>query len=58
MTTKRMVYEGWSQELAVAVDQADETTAESFTRADVIEGTTAFAEKRPPRFERLKFGSS
>jgi len=55
MTTKRMVYQGWSQELAAAVDDADEKTTKSFTRADVVEGTTAFAERRPPRFERLEF---
>jgi enoyl-CoA hydratase/carnithine racemase len=55
MTTKRMVYQGWSQELAGAVDEADEKAEDSLTRADVVEGTTAFAERRPPRFERLEF---
>ena len=56
MEAKRMVYQGWEQDLADALQDADLQAAESFKRPDVIEGTTAFAERRPPKFERLEFG--
>ena len=57
MEAKRMVYQGWEQPIEVALEDADRQADDAFARPDVIEGTTAFAERRAPQFERLEFDS-
>ena len=55
MEAKRMVYRGWEESAGAAIDHADLQATESMKRRDLVEGTHAFAERRPPRFARLTF---
>ena len=50
---KQQVYDGLSQTITAALDDADAHMRASLTHPDLAEGVASFVERRPPRFQPL-----
>lgn len=50
---KRQVYDGWSQSIAVALEDTDRRVQASLSHPDLVEGVASFVERRPPKFAPL-----